>query len=197
MQKFTKTNFSKLWNDPFMKVILGYYVIMMIVAFYIPDNILINNAWARDFSDFMASIVSQIDRITALNIKPDVNRFYFSILWMGVFPSFFLYLWAFIYGRKYNYPIWTMPFSKAIFYILASLIISIYIILCIPDVNQVTNRQTYFILATPLGRSLGGAVFVYALPICWAIIATIFFGWLTGYIPRNIKAQNLKKQQHG
>ena len=70
-------------RNPYGIALVAYYFVMAVVGLLVPDDFLQGNAWARDFSDFMASIVPQIDRITALNIKPDVNRFYFSVLWAG------------------------------------------------------------------------------------------------------------------
>ncbi|MDO8457944.1 MAG: hypothetical protein Q7T07_13660 [Burkholderiaceae bacterium] len=71
------------WRNPFGIALVVYYLVMAIVGMLVPDDILKSHAWAREFSDFMAGIVQQIDRVTALNIKPDVNRFYFSVLWAG------------------------------------------------------------------------------------------------------------------
>lgn len=69
-------------RDPFGFVFVAYYLVMAVVGMLIPDDIM-SHQWAREFSNFMAGVVPQIDRITALNIKPDVNRFYFSLLWAG------------------------------------------------------------------------------------------------------------------
>ena len=41
-----------------------------------------------EFTDFMAGIVPQIDRVTALNLRPEVNRFHYSVLW-AVSPVYF------------------------------------------------------------------------------------------------------------
>lgn len=181
-----------------MRIMWTYYLAMAFLAFLIPDNILIDNAWAREFTDLMASIVPQIDRITALNIKPDVNRFYFSILWVGVPPSLFLYIWAFTNGRKYNYPIWTMPLSKAALYLFVLLVVMAYVFFNIPEIDDATNRLARTLLSNPIGRAVGGgATFVYAIPLCGAGVVVIVSGWLTGYIPRNIKAQKLKESEHG
>ena len=62
----------------------------------------------------MASIVPQIDRITALNIEPDVNRFYFSVSWAGN-PIFFLISLLLVWdGRNRGYAMWTLPLLKAV-----------------------------------------------------------------------------------
>ncbi|MEJ1172452.1 hypothetical protein, partial [Variovorax sp. CCNWLW235] len=65
---------TSAWRNPFGLALVAYYLVMAVVGLLIPDDILRVNGWARDFSDFMASVVPQIDRITALNIKPDMNR---------------------------------------------------------------------------------------------------------------------------
>ncbi len=70
-------------RNPFGIALVVYYLLMALVGMLVPDDILKSYTWAREFSDFMAGIVPQIDRVTALNVKPDVNRFYFSVLWAG------------------------------------------------------------------------------------------------------------------
>jgi hypothetical protein len=88
------------WRNPLVIAMLIYYVVMAVVGLWIPDNILKDNPGAREFSDFMAKIVPQIDRITALNIKPDVNRFYFSVLWAASPIVMFLTVAAGLQGRR-------------------------------------------------------------------------------------------------
>ena len=78
------------------KVQLGFFfgswAILAIIGLFIPEKVLSDNEWAWRFSDFMASIVPQIDRITALNLRPEVNKFHYSILWAvsPVFPGLML-----------------------------------------------------------------------------------------------------------
>ena len=75
------------------KVQLGFFfgswVILAVIGLFIPEKVLSENEWAWRFSDFMASIVPQIDRIAALNLRPEVNKFHYSILWAvsPVFPG--------------------------------------------------------------------------------------------------------------
>lgn len=77
------TDIKSALRNPFGIALVVYYLVMAVVGMLVPDDILKSYAWAREFSDFMAGIVPQIDRVTALNVKPDVNRFYFSVLWAG------------------------------------------------------------------------------------------------------------------
>mgnify|MGYP001618438137 CR=1 FL=1 len=65
------------------------WAVLAFVGFFIPDDILSKHTWAREFTDFMAGIVPQIDRVTALNLRPEVNRFHYSVLW-AVSPVYFV-----------------------------------------------------------------------------------------------------------
>lgn len=98
------SDWKSMLRNPYGLALVAYYAVMAVVGMLIPEDILRSHAWAREFSDFMASFVPQIDRITALNIKPDVNRFYFSVLWAGspVLASL-IFLGAYKNGINTNY----------------------------------------------------------------------------------------------
>ncbi len=78
------------------KVQLGFFfgswAVLAAVGLFIPEKVLSENEWAWRFSDFMASFIPQIDRIAALNLRPEVNRFHYSILWAvsPIFPGLLL-----------------------------------------------------------------------------------------------------------
>jgi hypothetical protein len=102
------------WRTPLAIAAVLYCICMAVVGLWVPDNILKDNNWARDFSHFMAGIVPQINRITALNIKPDVNRFYFSVLWAGSPALIIIIIFAVFDGwKKQSAPMWWLPFHKA------------------------------------------------------------------------------------
>jgi hypothetical protein len=175
------------WRNRFGIALVAYYLAMAFVGLLIPDDILKANAWARDFSDFVASVVPQIDRITALNIKPDVNRFYFSVLWAGnpiLFAISLLLVWD---GRKHGYAMWTMPLFKAI----GLMCVCVAIAVCAQWMywmEDVTNRQLRLMLGTTLGRSFwASSVYVFGSATSVAGFVVLFTGWITGYIPRNMK----------
>lgn len=67
-------------NRPQNQMMLGSWALFVIVGLLIPETIL-EHEWARNFCDFMASIVPQIDRVTDLGLRPEVNRFHYSLLW--------------------------------------------------------------------------------------------------------------------
>ena len=178
---------TSAWRNPFGLALVAYYLVMAVVGLLIPDDILRVNRWARDFSDFMASVVPQIDRITALNIKPDVNRFYFSVLWAGnpiLFAISLLLVWD---GRKRGYAMWAMPLFKAI----GLMSICVAIVVCAQWMywmEDVTNRQLRLMLGTTFGRSFwGSSVYVFGSAVFGAGFLVLFSGWITGYIPRNMK----------
>lgn len=144
------------WKTPLGLALIGYYLVMAVVGMLIPDDILKANAWAREFSDFMASIVPQIDRITALGIKPDVNRFYFSVLWAGS-PLFLLILaltaWnGYVTGLA---TIWQMTFIRS----LPLVVLAVSLAFLSFDVHWLIDpnmRLSRTVFGTGLGRGLVG-----------------------------------------
>jgi hypothetical protein len=177
------------WLNPFGLAMLGYYLLMALIGLLIPDNVFQTISWAKDFSDFMASLVPQIDRITALNIKPDVNRFYFSVLWAGspvLFVLVALYIWD---GRKHGYAIWTLELPLAVGVMLVCLMVC-FGAQWLYGMTDPSNRQVRLMLGNVIGRSFWGSI-VYAMgtSLCSAGLAVVLLGWLTGYIPKNIKRQ--------
>ena len=179
------------WRDPFGVALVLYYLTMAIVGLCIPDDVLKTSASAREFSDFMASIVPQIDRLTAINIKPEINRLYFSVLWAGSPVLFAIALKAIWRSRSSSkVSMWTLPPQRAIAWMafLCLVLIGAQYAYWMTDP---TNRQLRLFLASTLGRSFwGSAVFVHGTSIFSSMLVLWVFGWVTGYIPRNIN--NLK-----
>lgn len=173
-------------RNPYGLALVAYYAVMAVVGMLIPEDILRSHAWAREFSDFMASIVPQIDRITALNIKPDVNRFYFSVLWAGSPVLLVLCSLLVWYGRILGYPMWTTPLRTA----LSSMTVLLVAIFWTQNLWFVEPSMglSNILFGNVFGRSLygqivfhTGAVFLGSGLFIWIL------GWITGYIPRNIK----------
>lgn len=71
------------------RFLLASWAVLAAIGFFIPEQIVSDHVWAKEFTDFMASIVPQIDRVTALNLRPEVNRFHYSVLW-AVSPVYFV-----------------------------------------------------------------------------------------------------------
>jgi len=169
---------------------VAYYLVMALVGACIPDDILKANAWAREFSDFMASIVSQIDRITAVGIKPDVNRFYFSVLWAGSPLLLFIVILMMWDAKKRGVaPLWTAPFWKTFWPILFGLVICAFAWQVTWMVNP-SLRISRFYFGNPIGRGLLGQLLAVGPILVSPGIVLWALGWLTGYIPRNIERQH-------
>lgn len=64
------------------KLVIAYYAIMVLFGLLIPENILSAHSGLKAFTDFMAAIVPQIDRVTELGRAPEVNRLVYSVLWL-------------------------------------------------------------------------------------------------------------------
>lgn len=185
LRQFSKED----WKNPLGLALIGYYLVMAVVGMLIPDDILKANAWAREFSDFMASIVPQIDRITALGIKPDVNRFYFSVSGVASGIVFLLAVAMIVEGRKKSYPMWTTPIFEAMW---RSIGISMLVLwsqmLWAVDPSL---RLTKLMFSTGFGRGfLGQFVFSFAPMLLLSLVVVVIGGWLSGYIPRRIKEQH-------
>jgi hypothetical protein len=179
------------WLDPFAIALVAYYLGMAIVGLLVPDDILKGNAWARAFCDFMATIVPQIDRITALGVEPDVNRFYFSALWAGSPMAFLIGLLHIWNGRKLGFPIWTMPFYRSCVYVIGLALMALWT-QCLWSVYP-DMRLTKALFLSDVGRSFYAQAVLYVMPVFIAAgITASLIGWLTGYIP-----QNIEKQRHG
>lgn len=189
-----KVDYKKFYASPWGMVFIAYFVAMGLVGALTPADILKANPWARDFCDFMAGIVPQIDRVTALNVEPDINRFYFSVMWTG--SPFLLILIMISFWRtrhfaaSYKNGLLRMSFLKGFGFVLMA-----YLVFWMGPVNLFWMSNTKIgvlraIFSNPLGRLVTAQCFVLA-PILFAHYAPIWLaGWLTGYIPRNIKKQN-------
>ena len=64
----TVKGIKAFYSSPYVLALLIYFATIVTIGLSIPDDILKNNEWARSFSDFMASVIPQIDRVTSFNI---------------------------------------------------------------------------------------------------------------------------------
>ena len=174
------------WLNPFGLALIAYYLVMAIIGLLVPDDILKSYQGTAEFSDFMAAIIPQIDHITALNIKPDVNRFYFSVLWAGS-PVLLLIVCMMMWDAKQRgvAPIWTTPFIKS----LAPMSLGIFFTIAGFQLQWIVDpdlRLAEFTFGTSIGRGLQAQVFVIGPMFFGPGVLFWLLGWLTGYIPRNI-----------
>lgn len=189
-----KVDYKKFYTSPWGIVFITYFVAMGLVGALTPADILTANSWARDFCNFMAGICSQIDAVTAIGLSPDINRFYFSVLWTGSPILLALSIAGGWFTRKSYLSntsvFWRMPFAEGFGRFLAALILVLAGYFFFHFATDASSRVLRGILNTPLGRAVAAQFFVHGLPVILGGILIFMVGWLTGYIPRNIKKQN-------
>ena len=70
--------------------IFGCYVPSVILALFVPDDILSSSDWAATFSNWIAALVPMVDRASSLSPIPEVTKFYFAVMWA------FVPFWVFV-----------------------------------------------------------------------------------------------------
>ena len=177
------------WRNPYGIALVGYYLVMAVVGMLVPDDILQANAWARDLSDFLASIVPQIDRITALNIQPNVNRFYFSALWASSPVLLGLLLLNVYRTRSALRRVWETPRHQMLFSVCGLAFMAAW------------TQQLWFVEpAMRLSESLFGSavgrsffaqlVFCIGAVFCIAGLMVWCLGFLSGQILSSVKEEH-------
>jgi len=163
----------------------GSWAILATIGLFIPEKILSENEWAWRFSDFMASFIPQIDRIAALNLRPEVNKFHYSILWAVspvfpglMLPSIFMYSIA-DRSRK--------TYSQAFLGLLISAWLiggSMFLWWGLGSMNDPTNRIVRVMFDYPLTRAITAPVLVI---IFWGLstfVVYILWGLFSGRFHR-------------
>lgn len=182
------TDLKSMFRDPFGVALLIYYLLMAIVGALIPDDIMIYPR-AREFSNYMAEIVPQIERVTALNIKPDVNRFYFSVQWL--FSPIFLFgvFGLIVHGKsRGTASMWSAPLRKSIPLMLFGVFAAVFFVQFDLMVDP-GMRLTRFTFEVWFGRAVLSQIFVLG-PIFFGLGVLVWLvGWITGVIPKNIKME--------
>jgi len=188
-KKLTAEDYRKSFGTPLGMAMAGYVALMGLIALFIPADILKAQPWAVEFTDFMAGWVPQIDRITRLGVQPEVNRFYYSALWAmspGLFVIAILKVWE---DLKMGYGASSMPLLK-----LLPLALFFCVVIYASQYGYwLTNTENgffRFILGNRLGRAVSGNIMYVAAPLFWmGGLVAVAYGWLSGYIPDNIRRQ--------
>ena len=68
---------KQFYRTPWGMAFIAYLIAMGLVGALMPPDILTAYSWTRPFTDFMASFISQIDKVTALGIDADINHLNF------------------------------------------------------------------------------------------------------------------------
>jgi hypothetical protein len=70
--------------------VYGCIVPSIILALFVPDDILSKSEWASTFSSWMAALIPMMHRASNFSPIPEVTKFYFAIMWAMV--PFWLFL---------------------------------------------------------------------------------------------------------
>lgn len=177
------------------KVQLGFFfgswVILAAVGLFIPEKALSENEWAWRFSDFMASIVPQIDRITALNLRPEVNKFHYSILWAvsPVFPglmvpSFWKHPSADNRRKTYGQAVggllvcvWLIGFTMFLWWGLGPM-------------GDPADRIERLMFYYGLSRAVTAPLMVFGFWMCVTMLLHTIWGLFTGYFHRAVRGDS-------
>lgn len=194
-------DFKAFYKSPWGKAFIAYFVVMGLVGALTPPDILTAYGWTRPFTDFMASIVPQIDKVTALGIDPDINRFYFSVMWAGSPVLVLLTLLSFWRKREHalssKSSLFRTPFLKSFIWAMFAFC---FFVIGAQEIFWMTDNKSRYLLGyfgTPIGRGAIGQCFVAVAIFMFIGSAIWLVGWLTGYIPRNIRKQNELENTHG
>lgn len=170
-----------------VRVLYGYLLFLCLIGLFIPEDILKNNPWAVEFSNTMASIVPQIDKITQLGLRPDSNRFYYSVLWALSPMTIGLMFYLLFIGRKVYYPAHllkqkkrTMPLLWNIWVLSVTIFIGFFTF-TLWDVKA-NDRLIGLCFNNFLGRSSIGQLTFYMGPI-FSIFASI--NWIILMFDKN------------
>ena len=183
-----------VFKTPYEKAFGVYIALTGLIVFFIPADILRAYPWAVEFTEFMAGWVPQIDLVTGLGIRPELNRFYYSVLWV-ISPCFFVICvlmgWD---GRQRTYPFWSLPLHKAV----GLALVLGAVVFATANMGWMTNTSNgvlRFILGNRLGMGfLGNMAYVVAPVMFAAGLFNLILGWLSGAIPRHIRQQAARER---
>jgi len=168
-------------NKPQKYFLLGSWAFFALVGLLIPSDIL-EHAWARQFSDAMAVVIPQIDRITALGLKPNINRFHYSLLWAAS-PAYLIIL--IIAGNKnvvlgYNQLSYARIIGSLLF---GTYIFNLTMFLWVgPGFVQSGDHAARIAFYKPITRGISAPLFAIAPSFSVAGILLIIKGMITGHI---------------
>lgn len=170
-------------NKPQTYFLLGSWAFFAFIGLLIPQDVLTKNEWAREFTDFMAAIVPQIDRITALGLKPEINRFHYSVLW-AVAPVYFVVIM--ISGNK-NFVLGygRMNMGQIVAGLLFSVIVIWFSMWGIGSMES-NNRVTRVLFYYSLSRAVNAPIFAFAPWMFSGVIVLIIKSMITGDIHKKI-----------
>ncbi len=193
------TNFKAFYKSPWGVAFMAYFVAMGLVGALTPPDILTAYSWTRPFTDFMASIVPQIDKVTALGIDADINRFYFSVMWAGSPVLVLMYGLIVLIdrnGRAALFVYYRMPVWKTIKFI-CFFTLAAFFVYHVEWLIYAKSRLVLSSFGTSLGRFSAPQVFVIGTVILGLPPLTWLFVSVTDFVNRNTRKQSKQANKHG
>ncbi|MFN3493615.1 MAG: hypothetical protein ACK40L_03810 [Hydrogenophaga sp.] len=191
LRKSTAADYKRSFSTPLGKAAVGYVALMGLIALFIPSDVLTAYPGAATFSDFMASWVPQIDRLAALNIQPEVNRFYYAVLW-AMSPGL-LVLSVFKVLEDLRMGLGdglTMPLVRLLPFV-ALFSVAIFASQFGYWMTDTGNSFLRFIVGNRLGRAFwGNIMFVTAPTFMVSALLAIAYGRLRGQPPSKAQARS-------
>lgn len=184
---------NRLNNDVLAKLFLLTILAAPIIAYAIPENVLMRWHAAAIYADLIARYVPAIDKLTAISQFPQVTKLFMALLW-GVVVPFFFVMCLFISPqenslRKMQTPAWVIVVAP--FCVVAMC----WMILFLPFVDA-TSRVELVCNATPFEEGIcllsdsrfWLGIFSTASSCAVAIFAAAMFHW-----PKIIRAFYFQK----
>jgi len=194
-------DYRQFYRTPWGMAFISYLMAMGLVGALTPPDILTAYSWTRPFTDFMASIVSQIDKVTSLGIDADINRFFFSVMWASS-PIVVFFVFFLVWTTRHSYlsdktTVWRMPLAESIKHLFPALVLGVLGFCFFYFPLNTDSRILRGMLGAFIGRAIVMQSFVLGPVVFFSLIFFWFMGWLTGYIPRNIEKQNHLESTYG
>jgi|GEM_PF-5936480 len=162
----------------------------LLIGILIPQQILTDHLWARQFASFMANWNPHVAKISLIPINLEVNRFYYSFLWVYsilIFGPLYIYEWIMLFQSN-KISLSLLRWDRFILFC----VIYIFITLCfyygMTDYSSFLNTKSkYFFAAYShwLVRPLWSLSAVFVIWIMFLEIGLQFF-YLT-FLKNNLK----------
>jgi len=172
------------------KVQLGFFfgswAVLAAVGLFIPEKVLSENEWAWRFSDFMASFIPQIDRITALNLRPEVNKFHYSILW-AVSPLYCAVFLNWIF-KEASTETTTRTYSQACIALFGTMLFAGFAMF-LWGFNAPNNSVERIMFMHPITRGITAPILVFGFCASLAGFTVTIWRFLTGRFHRTPRSE--------
>lgn len=150
----------------------GSWAILAAIGLFISQTVLTDHPNLRAFTDFMASFIPQIDRVTALNLKPEINRLHYSLLW-AVSPVYFVVFANWIFREVATETV-RRTYGQAVFALLGSIVLAGFAMF-LWGFGDPSNRIERIMFYYPLSRAVTAPLLV--IGFCISVLGVLVTIW--------------------